>query len=41
MFKGKIPDDADPRTAALAFQFALMYMASLVLFILVPVKLPI
>jgi 1,4-dihydroxy-2-naphthoate octaprenyltransferase len=41
MFKGAIPDNADPRTAALAFQFALLYMASLVLFILVPVKLPV
>jgi 1,4-dihydroxy-2-naphthoate octaprenyltransferase len=41
MFKGAIPDNADPQTAALAFQFALMYMASLVLFILLPVKLPI
>jgi hypothetical protein len=41
MLKGPIPDDADPRTAALAFQFALMYMASLLLFIVVPVRLPI
>jgi 1,4-dihydroxy-2-naphthoate octaprenyltransferase len=41
MLKGAIPDNADPQTAALAFQFALMYMASLVLFILVPVNLPI
>ncbi len=41
MFRGEIPDNADPRTAALAFQFALLYMASLVLFILVPFTLPI
>jgi len=41
MFRGQVPDDADPRTAALAFQFSLLYMASLVLFILVPLKLPI
>jgi 1,4-dihydroxy-2-naphthoate octaprenyltransferase len=41
MFRGQIPDDADPRTAALAFQFSLLYMASLVLFIFVPLTLPI
>jgi 1,4-dihydroxy-2-naphthoate octaprenyltransferase len=41
MFRGQVPDDADPRTAALAFRFSLLYMASLVLFILVPVTLPI
>ncbi len=41
MFRGEIPDDADPRTAGLAFLFALLYMASLVLFILIPVHLPI
>jgi len=40
MFHGRVPDDADPRTAALAFQFSLLYMASLVLFILVPLRLP-
>jgi len=40
MFKGTVPDNADPRTAALAFQFALLYMASLVLFLAVPLKLP-
>ncbi len=40
MFRGEIPDNADPRTAGLAFQFALLYMASLVLFILDPVSLP-
>ena len=40
MFKGVVPDNADPRTAALAFQFALLYMASLLLFIIFPLKLP-
>lgn len=40
MFEGKVPDNADPRTAALAFQFSLLYMASLLIFILVPLKLP-
>jgi len=40
MFHGPVPDDADPRTAGLAFQFSLLYMASLALFILVPMKLP-
>ena len=41
MFGGQVPDDADPRTAALAFQFSLLYMASLALFIVVPLRLPI
>ena len=41
MFRGQVPDDADPRTAALAFQFSLLYMASLAIFILAPLKLPI
>jgi 1,4-dihydroxy-2-naphthoate octaprenyltransferase len=40
MFRGKVPDNADPKTAALALQFSLLYMASLVLAILVPVKIP-
>jgi 1,4-dihydroxy-2-naphthoate octaprenyltransferase len=40
MFAGAIPDNADPRTAALAFRFALLYMGSLVVSILVPLKLP-
>jgi hypothetical protein len=40
MLRGHVPDDADPRTAALAFQFSLLYMASLAVFILVPLKLP-
>ncbi|MDG6956394.1 MAG: prenyltransferase [Nitrososphaerota archaeon] len=37
MFRGPIPDNADPKTAALALQFALLYMASLVLSIYLPV----
>ena len=41
MFRGQVPDDADPRTAALAFQFSLLYMVSLVLFLVVPLILPI
>jgi 1,4-dihydroxy-2-naphthoate polyprenyltransferase len=41
MFKGDIPDNADPRTAALAFQFALLYMASLLISIFLPLKLPV
>ena len=40
MFKGEVPDNADPRTAALAFKFSLLYLASLLLFIAVPLKLP-
>jgi 1,4-dihydroxy-2-naphthoate octaprenyltransferase len=35
MFRGEIPDNADPRTAGLAFKFALLYMASLVLQLLI------
>ena len=41
MFRGPVPDNADPRTAALAFQFALLYMASLIIQIFVAVTLPI
>jgi 1,4-dihydroxy-2-naphthoate polyprenyltransferase len=41
MFKGDIPDNADPRTAALAFQFALLYMASLLISLFLPLKLPV
>ena len=37
MFRGPIPDNADPRTAAVALQFSLLYMASLVLSIFIPV----
>ena len=40
-FNGPIPDNADPQTAALAFQFGLMYMASILLFIFVPVRFPV
>jgi 1,4-dihydroxy-2-naphthoate octaprenyltransferase len=39
MFSGEIPDDADPRTAGLAFQFALLFMGSLVLAIFIPLYL--
>jgi len=41
MFKGEVPDNADPRTAALAFKFSLLYLASLLLFLAVPLKFPI
>ncbi|MDG6902852.1 MAG: prenyltransferase [Nitrososphaerota archaeon] len=37
MFRGQIPDNADPRTASLALKFALLYMASLVLQLFVPI----
>ncbi len=40
MFSGPIPDNADPMTARLALLFALLYMASFVLFIAIPVRLP-
>lgn len=39
MFRGDIPDDADPRTAALALQFSLLYMASLVVSVFAPLLL--
>ena len=41
MFGGPVPDNADPRTAALALQFALLYMVSLMIQIFVPASLPI
>jgi 1,4-dihydroxy-2-naphthoate octaprenyltransferase len=41
MFDGPIPDNADPRTAALALQFAILYMASLVAQIFLPLSFPI
>lgn len=41
MFQGDVPDTADPRTAALALQFALLYMGSLILSLLVPLRFPI
>ncbi len=40
MFSGEIPDNADPRTAALAFQFALLFMGSLVVAVFVPFQFP-
>lgn len=40
MFRGEVPDNADPRTAALALRFSLLYMGSLVLAILIPVSIP-
>jgi 1,4-dihydroxy-2-naphthoate octaprenyltransferase len=36
MFAGEVPDNADPRTAAVAFQFAVLYMVSFVLQIVLP-----
>jgi 1,4-dihydroxy-2-naphthoate octaprenyltransferase len=39
MFAGQIPDNADPRTAGLALRFSLLYMASLVLEIVIPIHL--
>jgi 1,4-dihydroxy-2-naphthoate octaprenyltransferase len=36
MFTGEVPDNADPRTAGLAFRFSLLYIASLILQILIP-----
>ena len=41
MFGDSIPDNADPRTAALAFKFAIIFMASLLLAVFVPVMLPV
>jgi len=40
MFAGVVPDNADPRTAALAFRFSLLYMASLVISIFIPLAFP-
>ena len=37
MMKGQIPDNADPRTASLALKYSLVYMASFILQILIPV----
>jgi 1,4-dihydroxy-2-naphthoate octaprenyltransferase len=39
MFKGEVPDTADPRTAGVALQFALVYMASLLVSIFIPLTL--
>ena len=41
MFGPPVPDDADPRTAALAFKFALLYMASLLVAVFLPATLPV
>ncbi len=38
MFKGSIPDNADPRTAALALKFSILYMASLAVSYYFPFK---
>jgi 1,4-dihydroxy-2-naphthoate octaprenyltransferase len=40
MFRGQVPDNADPRTAALALKFALLYIGSIILSILIPVRVP-
>ncbi|MDG7013392.1 MAG: prenyltransferase [Nitrososphaerota archaeon] len=37
MFRGPVPDNADPKTAALALQFSVLYMVSLVLSVFLPV----
>ncbi len=39
MFQGPPPDNADPRTAGLTLRFALLYMFSFVLLMLVPIHL--
>ncbi len=39
-FQGPIPDNADPKTAMLGLHFALLYMASFILFLLLPIHLP-
>ena len=36
MFRGAVPDNADPKTAALALRFALFYMAAFILAVLIP-----
>ena len=41
MFGPVIPDNADPRTAGLAFKFSLLYMASLLAAVFFPVLLPV
>lgn len=40
MFSGEIPDNADPKTAALAFQFALLFIGSLLVAVFVPLRFP-
>lgn len=39
MFRGAVPDTADPRTAGVALQFAVVYMASLAVSIFIPLTL--
>jgi hypothetical protein len=39
MFRGAIPDNADPRTAGVALRFSLLYMAAFVLQIYLPIRL--
>jgi 1,4-dihydroxy-2-naphthoate octaprenyltransferase len=39
MFQGQIPDNADPRTAAVALQFSVLLMISLILQIVMPLHL--
>jgi 1,4-dihydroxy-2-naphthoate octaprenyltransferase len=41
MFEGPVPDAADPKTAALALQFAILYMASLIIQIFLPLNFPV
>jgi len=41
MFGAQAPDNADPRTAALALQFALLYMGSLIIQIFAPLSIPV
>ncbi len=41
MFAGQIPDNADPRTAGLALKFSVLYMASFILQIVIPVHIAI
>ena len=41
MFSPAVPDNADPRTAALAFKFALLYMASLLVAVFFPLAIPV
>jgi len=38
MFGDQIPDNADPRTAGLALRFAILYMASLVIQLIIPLS---
>ena len=40
MLRGPIPDNADPRTAALALKYSILYMAAFVLQIVLPIHIP-